>query len=138
MTKLFLDTNVTIDFIGERHPHYIHAAQILSLADQGKISLVISALTYSTTYYIVSKEEGHATTLAKLAKFKVLVQTAYLKDSIIEKGLTSSFEDFEDSLQYHSALQENCDIIITRNGKDFKTSHLPIMTPIEYLTSLKQ
>jgi predicted nucleic acid-binding protein len=138
MTKLFLDTNITIDFIGERHPHYIKAAYIVSLADRGEISLVISALTYSTTYYIVSKEEGHANTIAKLSKFKVLVQTSDLQDSIIEKGLISNFTDFEDALQYHSALQENCDIIITRNGKDFKKASLPIMTPIEYLTSLKQ
>jgi predicted nucleic acid-binding protein len=61
-----------------------------------------------------------------------------LDELIIEKGLNSNFLDFEDSLQYFSALRTECDIIITRNGKDFKKSQLPIMTPDEFLNSIKE
>jgi len=57
---------------------------------------------------------------------------------LIEKGLNSEFSDFEDSLQYFSALRTNCDIIITRNGKDFKKSQIPIMTPDEFLNSINK
>ena len=56
---------------------------------------------------------------------------------LIEKGLNSDFSDFEDSLQYFSALRTECDIIITRNGKDFKKSQIPVMTPDEFLNSIK-
>ena len=55
---------------------------------------------------------------------------------IIEKGLSSTFTDFEDALQYYCALEGDCQVIITRNAKDFKASTLPVMTPTEYLTSV--
>ena len=45
-------------------------------------------------------------------------------------------KDFEDAVQYFTALQSNCSIIITRNGKDFKNATIPIMTAEEYLSSL--
>jgi len=49
------------------------------------------------------------------------------------KGLNSKFADFEDSLQYFSALKSECNLIITRNSKDFKESYLSVMTAEEYL-----
>jgi len=51
--------------------------------------------------------------------------------------LNSSFRDFEDSLQYFSAIDSDCEIIITRNGKDFKKSMIPVMTADENLKSIK-
>ncbi|HFB61523.1 MAG TPA: PIN domain nuclease, partial [Bacteroidetes bacterium] len=53
------------------------------------------------------------------------------------EGLNSDFSDFEDALQYFSALRAECDIIITRNAKDFKKSRIAVMTPDEFLLSLK-
>ena len=58
--------------------------------------------------------------------------------NIIEKGLNSNFSDFEDSLQYFCALRSNCHILITRNVKDFKESLIPVMTPDEFLASIKK
>ena len=55
--KLFLDTNVVIDLLGEREPFYDSAAKIATIADKGKIQLIVSALTYSTLYYILSRFE---------------------------------------------------------------------------------
>jgi hypothetical protein len=51
-------------------------------------------------------------------------------------GLFSGFRDFEDALQYHCALAANCDIIVTRNVKDFKKAEIPVITPDEYLRIL--
>ena len=74
----------------------------------------------------------------KLRKFKVISEICELDALIIEKGLNSDFPDFEDSLQYYSALRTECDIIITRNSKDFKKSQIPVMTPDEFLNSIKK
>ncbi|MGC1632212.1 MAG: PIN domain nuclease, partial [Gelidibacter sp.] len=60
-----------------------------------------------------------------------------LNEQTVEKALNSSFKDFEDALQYFSATESECKIIITRNGKDFKKSLIPIMTAQEFLSSLK-
>jgi predicted nucleic acid-binding protein len=138
MKKLFLDTNIILDLLGERDPFYSSAAQIATLADKGQISMVASALSFSTVHYLQSRIESDIVVREKLSKFKIICEVSDLTDKVIDKGLISKFSDFEDALKYHSALQEDCDIIITRNGKDFKKASLPIMTPIEYLTSLKQ
>jgi len=135
--KLFLDTNVVIDLLGEREPFYESAAKIATLADRGKIQIYVSALTYSTVYYLLARFENGEAVKEKIRKFKVIAETSDLTDKIVDKGLVSKFSDFEDSLQYYCALTMNCNIIITRNGKDFKESELPVLTPDEYLYSLK-
>jgi predicted nucleic acid-binding protein len=56
-----------------------------------------------------------------------------LNNGVVEKALNSDFEDFEDALQYFCALQSNCEVILTRNGKDFKLSAIPTMTAGEFL-----
>ncbi|GAA0878869.1 PIN domain nuclease [Algoriphagus jejuensis] len=136
MERLFLDTNVVVDLLGEREPFYESAAKIASLADNGKIELVVSALTYSTVFYLLSRYENQSIAKEKIRKFKVIAQTADLTDTVLNKGLSSNFSDFEDALQYYCAVSSNCTLIITRNGKDFKESDIPVLTPDEYLNSL--
>jgi predicted nucleic acid-binding protein len=135
-SKIFLDTNIILDLLGERIPFYEPIAKIVSLADMGKIELVVSALSFTNVNCILSKSLGKELSKDKLRKFKILTKTVSLDDVIIEKGLNSKFNDFEDSLQYHSAVKYGCSIIITRNIKDFKESLLPVMTAEEYLISI--
>lgn len=136
MDRLFLDTNVVLDLLGERVPFYDSAAKVATLADKGKVNLIVSALSYPTIFYLLSKFEDNNIVKEKLRKFKVIAETSDLTDRIIDKGLSSKFTDFEDALQYHCALKLDCNILITRNEKDFKGSDIPVMTPDEYLKSL--
>jgi len=135
--KLFIDTNAMLDLLGEREPFYDSIAKIATIADKGKITLIVSALSYSTVFYLLSKFEDNEVVKEKLRRFKVISETSDLTDKIIDKGLSSTFSDFEDALQYHCALKADCNLLITRNVKDFKKSAIPVMTPDEYLKSLK-
>lgn len=137
-TRLFLDTNIMLDFLGERVPFYDSIAKIATLADKGQIDIVVSALSYSTVSYFLTKFENKEVAKEKLRKFKIISEICDLTEQIIEKGLNSDFSDFEDSLQYFSAISSDCNILITRNGKDFKGSSIPIMTGEEYLKSIKK
>lgn len=134
--RLFLDTNVVLDLLGEREHFYNSAAKLATLADKGKVNLIVSALSYSTIFYLLSRFEDGEVVKEKLRKFKVIAETSDLTDRIIDKGLSSKFADFEDALQYHCAIKLDCNILITRNEKDFKGSNIPVMTPDEYLMSL--
>lgn len=136
MDRLFLDTNILMDLLGERVPYYSAAAKIATLADKRKVSLVVSALSYATVFYVLSKFESSEAIKEKIRKFKAISETSDLTDRVIDKGLSSSFSDFEDALQYHCALKLDCNILITRNERDFKKSELPVMTPDEYLIGL--
>lgn len=133
--RLFIDTNIMLDLVGEREPFYRFAAQLATLADQKKLEIIVSPLSFATVNYLLSKFENQTAVIEKLRKFKIISDTCAMDDSIVEKGLHSNFNDFEDALQYYSAIAANCDIIITRNGKDFKNSMLPVMTAEEFLKS---
>ena len=135
--RLFLDTNIILDLLGEREPFYEAAAKLASLADNNLVTLVVSPISFTTVNYVLSKFESSQIVREKLRKFKILCSISILDEHIIEKGLNSSFKDFEDSLQYFSAVSAECDLIITRNAKDFKSSHLPVMNVEEYLKSFK-
>ena len=134
--RLFWDTNVMLDFLGEREPFYLSAAKIATLADNKALQIVVSALSYATISYFLTKYYGPEKTKEKLRKFKVISEISTLDEVIIEKGLNSEFSDIEDALQYFCAWQSSCDIIITRNVKDFKKSAIPVMSPDEFLSGL--
>ena len=66
---------------------------------------------------------------AILRKLRLIVKILPLGDKIVGLALNDdTFSYFEDALQHFSALENNQDIIITRNLKDFKNSKLPAMT----------
>jgi len=136
--KLFFDTNVMLDLLGERVPFYDSVAKIATLADKGDINLVVSALSYATVNYFLVKFEDAEKAKEKLRKFKTISDISGVDELIIEKGLNSNFKDFEDSLQYFSALKSDCNIFITRNAKDFKEADIPVMTAEEYLISIRR
>ncbi|MCE7057923.1 PIN domain-containing protein [Algoriphagus sp. AGSA1] len=136
MSRIFLDTNVILDLLGERVPFYDAIAKVVTLADQKRIKIIVSPFSFTTIDYVLSKYEASDSVLKKLRMFKILCEVCAVDEDIIEKGLNSGFKDFEDAVQYYSAVQANCSIIITRNGKDYKNSTLPVMTAEEYLSSI--
>lgn len=136
--RLFLDTNVILDLLGEREPYYDSIAKLATLGDKNVLTLVVSPISFATINYFLSKFDSAQIAKEKLRKFKIICEVCKIDEHIIEKGLNSSFADFEDALQYFSAVDANCEIIITRNHKDFKQSLLPVMTAAEYLHSIRK
>ena len=45
----------------------------------------------------------------------------------------TGFPDFEDAMQYESAMSAGLDCILTRNPKDFKNARLVVCSPAEFL-----
>ena len=73
-----------------------------------------------------------------LRKFKVLVNVLPLDDKITDLALNSEFCDFEDAIQYYTAIENGQDLIITRNLQDFKESKIPVLTAGEFIKSIKK
>lgn len=134
--RIFLDTNIILDLLGERKPFYDPIAKIATLAEKEKLTMVVSPISFATVNYFLAKYENSEIAIEKLRKFKIICKICSLDEQTIEKGLNSSIRDFEDALQYFSATKSECSIIISRNGKDFKQSLLPVMTADEFLKSL--
>lgn len=134
MNKILIDTNIVIDLLAKRKDFYNDAADLFSQADKKELNLTISSLTFANTNYILTKLKSAKEAREILRKLKVLVELLNLDDKITELALSDvSFPDFEDGLQYYSAIENEVDVIITRNKKDFKNSKLPVLTAKEYL-----
>ncbi|PID94088.1 MAG: PIN domain nuclease [Bacteroidetes bacterium] len=135
MNRILVDTNIVIDLLAQRKEFYDEASALFSLSDKKEINLTISSLTFASTNYILSKQKSPKRAREILRKFKVLVEILNLNDKIIELALSDElFLDFEDGLQYYSAIENNVDMILTRNKKDFKNAKIPVLTAREYLS----
>ena len=134
MSRLLIDTNIVIDLLAKRPAFYEEASELFSRADKKELELTVSALTFANTHYILSKLKSAKEAKEILRKFKVLVEVLSLNERVTELALCDdSFPDFEDGLQYYSALENAVETIITRNKKDFKNASLPVLTAKEFL-----
>jgi len=134
--KVFVDTDITLDLLSERTPHYSAAAQLFTLADKGKIVVNISALSFSNLNYLLTKQYNAVESRRILNSFKVLVKVIAVDDKIIELALSSKFADFEDAIQYYSAIENGIDILLTRNIRDYKQAKIAILTAESYIKQL--
>ncbi len=133
MNKVFVDTNIILDLLAKREEFYKEAQQLFSLADKSKVELYVSSLSFANIYYILSQKLKVSDTRKILRKFKVLVNVLPMDDKIIDLSLDSDFKDFEDAIQYYTAIEHETDMIITRNLKDFKKSRIPVLNAQSYL-----
>ena len=138
MKHFLVDTNVVIDFLIDRKPFSTHAAMLFELAETRQVRLYLTAVSYNNIYYIVRKHSTHALTIKTMKQIESWTDTIETNASVIRESLNSDFKDFEDAIQYNSALTvKRIDAIVTRNVPDFKHSKISILTPEESLILIK-
>jgi predicted nucleic acid-binding protein len=137
MEKIFADTDIILDLLSNRGPFYTPAAYLFSEADKNKIQLYVSSLSFSNLNYILSRQYSPDQARKKLLKFKTLVTVLAVTDKVVELALSSDFKDFEDGLQYYTAIENNIKTLLTRNLKDYKTAEIPVMTAEQFLKGRK-
>ena len=135
MSKVFIDTDVILDFLIAREPFAMDAARIFSLSEKKQISICTTGLVFSNAYYVLRKLGSHQKVMEKLSQLAKLIDIIALSKTSVLQALDSKFGDFEDALQHYAALSENVKTIITRNVKDFRNSELAVLTPDQYLSS---
>lgn len=137
MQKVFVDTDVIVDFLIDRKPFSDQAAIILSLSEYAHIRVYVSVLTFANCYYILKKFSSHSKVISKLSQLADMVEIIDVTKKSILDSLKSNFKDFEDSVQNESAkIDSQIKILITRNIKDYRASYLSILSPDEYLKSI--
>ena len=134
MKKLFLDTNIVIDLLDKREPFCYDAVRLFTMAYNKKVQLLVSPLTYATASFLLRKH-GTEEVRRLLNNFRLLSRVTTANERTVDESLVSQFADFEDALQYYSALTAKAEAIITRNKKDFANSKIPVMTAGEYLAA---
>ena len=126
MKKLFLDTDVLIDFLSDRQPFSEQAVQLFAFAIKHKYSLLISALSFDNIYYVLRRNGfSHVASIKALKKMHEVTHCVPIHAHTISAALESDFKDFEDGVQYHAALENGqIEFFITRNIKDYKYSEM--------------
>ena len=135
MDRLYLDTNVILDYL-QRRANAEFIQKILLLAHKNQVSLFTSVLNFATIYYI-EKRRGH-TTKKILERFRLINKVISPVDQTTQSyksALNSNFSDFEDALQYFAAIESECNFLITGNKKDFKHAEIPVLNSKEYINS---
>jgi predicted nucleic acid-binding protein len=131
--RVLIDTDIILDYALIRQPFYDLADCIFVLIEQGQIEGCVSASTFTDLFYILRKPRGKEWTLSFLQRLAGLCQIVPTDSSVIKEALNHHYKDFEDDVQFFTAVLNNLDAIVTRNSKDFPARSVSIMTPEQLL-----
>ena len=137
MNKIFVDTEVILDLLARRIPHFHFSAVLFTFAEMKKLELYTTPLIIANTFYILRKQLGNESAKNALRKLRILLHIIDSTESIIDKALNSDFSDFEDAIQYYTALEYGIPVILTRNIRDYKKASIVVQTPESYLVTRK-
>jgi predicted nucleic acid-binding protein len=135
----FIDTNVLLDVLAKREPFYEDSAAVWTLAEQGGIQGLVSTVSFTNIFYVMRRWGG-----AKAARrAMVLLRDAFTPvpcdAMIINQAIDGEVEDFEDAVQYFSALHVGADCILSRDPAGFpREPAVPVLTPAEFLARLRE
>lgn len=135
MERIFLDTNVLLDFVLDRKPFSDQIEELIAFHYTHKQKLFASALSFANLAFVVRKAGKNPADVVQ--SFFDWINVVNVTKNEFELSFKSNFKDFEDALQYYSALSVKADVIITRNAKDFAQSTIPVNSPLQFLKSIK-
>ena len=135
MNVLF-DTNVVLDVLLDREPFASPAVCLFEQVERGELSGALCATTLTTVHYLVAKSLGKEMAREAVAKLLQLFEVASVTRAVLETGLRTDMDDFEDAVLHQSACLFGCEGIVTRNGRDFKRAEISIFTPEELISTL--
>lgn len=135
--RIFLDTNVLLDYILRRDPWFDDMRRILNLCANGILEGYAAPHSLTDISFITRKTYTNAERrkiLKTLMQFITIVkEDHHTMEDAVENSL---FSDLEDAAVHACAVMAGADVILTRNGKDFVNSSVPYMEPSEFLKIL--
>lgn len=123
--RILIDTNVILDLLLDREPFSRHSALLISEIEKGRITGVLCATTITTIYYLLRKFLDKENAEKSIDLIFSLFDIAAVNRAVLETAIKMKFNDFEDAVIYASAIHSNCDVLVTRNIKDFKANDIP-------------
>ena len=141
--RIFLDTNVILEFFIEREDVRTAALLFNRLAEE-KAELLMTEVSFYTMLFLIDKYLKKELGLTGKVRVEALRSIAvkivnsiriagHDNDSLLRGVENMQFKDIEDSCQHEAAVAADCDYIITYNVKDFPHSALPVLSPCDYL-----
>ena len=138
MKKIFLDTNVILDYYLDREGFSDEAERIFTYGCGNTLSLFISSLSFSNVAYIARKKFPGDAIYSVLESLLEFAEVSSVDSHIVKSSVSLRAKDFEDAMQYFSAKEIGADCIVTRNVKDFDFAEIEVLTPHEFLEKIEK
>lgn len=131
--RVFIDTDVLLDVLLKREPHWDCSRRVLALCETGKLEGTTSALILANVNYILARTKDPKTARAAVGTLREILTVLPLTNRELGQALASEFSDLEDGMQYFVAVNQGVGTFITRNVRDFRSAVLAVRTPGELL-----
>ena len=139
--NLFIDSDVLLDILLIRQPHFESSVSILHLRKEKEVELFTSPSIILNTNYIAQKQQNKKAALAGVSEILKIVEVIDTSKEILVNCFNNYHLDVEDAVQYFTALQNgSIHYYITRNVRhfNFKNEALAVLTPTQFLKHFKQ
>lgn len=132
--SILIDTNIFLDVFLQRDPFFEKSRAILELCEEQKVLGFLTASSITDLFYIL-RRSLHDTQAAYEALGAVLdiAKIIPVTDEDILTAYSMKAPDFEDCLLATCASFFGCDVIVTRNGKDFSPFRVKTEAPEDFL-----
>ncbi len=137
MKKVFLDTDIILDFLSQREPHFAAAAELFSIISAEKVKAHTTTQSFANLSYLLAKALPAEKVTKVLLKTSKLFTVIPVSSAALGKALVSNFKDMEDAMQYYAALEYKISAIITRNKKDYKHSQIQVFDASEFISAME-
>lgn len=136
--KVFIDTNVILDVLGQREPFFGDSARVWEFVEKGHIRGYLSATSLTDIFYILKKHLGQDGAHESLGKLMLVFGVVSVSEADIKRALKLGLRDFGDALQLTCARKVAIDFLITRNKQDYPKEAAEIITPGDFLLKCQQ
>ena len=133
--NVFIDTNVLLDVLAHRDPFYADSARVWTLAETGQVAGFASALSLPNLYYLLRRAKGQRAARKAMGILRDIFSLVPLDAQIMNQAIDADLRDFEDAIQFFSALRAGATTLITRNPSDFPRQDIAIQTPTAFLAT---
>lgn len=131
--RVFLDTNVLLDFVGQRAPFFAASEELVVRCDLLGIGLFVAPHSLATIFYLIERQAGRSAAWSAIRRILDGATVARLGDAEAHAALGFGVNDYEDALQMAAAQACSADWLITRDPRGFPGSPVPILSPDEFL-----
>ncbi len=133
--NVFVDTNVLLDVLVQREPFYADSARVWTLAELGQVAGFASTLSLPNLFYVIRRTKGPIAARNAISILRDIFRLVPLDERIAHQAIDAKIRDFEDAIQFFSALRAGAAVLITRNPKDFPGGDMALQTPAEFLAA---
>jgi predicted nucleic acid-binding protein len=134
--KIFVDSDILLDMLLKREEFVIYTRTLLARTKNDSFKLCTSTLILANIHYLVSKNISKKVAKESLRYLIGLITIVPFEEIHIISAINVDHVDFEDSIQYYIAKQNDCDLIISRNIKHYKKFDIPVLTAEQFLRTI--